>query len=375
MSDSSSAARRILHTEWSLGWGGQEIRILREMEAFRERGWDMRLACREASTISQRAREAGFPVSHLPFRSAFHLPTVLQLARLIRRDGIRLVHTHSSVDGWVGGMAAKLAGVPMVRSRHLSSPVRRGLNSKIVYDLLPEAVISSGRHIRDHLVHDCGCNPKRQVSVPAGADTAVFHPQVEVGGLRSALGFAAADKVIGIVAVLRSWKGHEVLLEAFAGLARDLPEARLLIVGEGPQRPTLEKRIAEAGLQPRVVMTGHRTDVAALMRIMDVCVLPSLKNEATSQVLPQAMLVGTPVVSSSAGGLTEVVEDGVRGRVVPPSDAPALEQALRRVFAEPETTRAMAERAREHALGELSFATQIDRTQAVYERLLHLSAR
>lgn len=365
--------RRILHTEWSLGWGGQEIRILREMESFRARGWDMRLACREASTISKRAQESGFQVFHLPFKSAFHLPTVFALARLVKREGMALVHTHSSVDGWVGGMAAKLAGVPMVRSRHLSSPVRRGLNSKIVYDLLPEAVISSGRHIRDHLIHDGGCHPSRQYSVPAGADTAVFHPEVAVEGLRASLGFSEDDQIVGIVAVLRSWKGHEILLDAFADLAKERPKTKLLIVGEGPQRPTLERRVKEAGLEKRVVLTGHRTDVASLMRIMNVCVLPSLKNEATSQVLPQAMLVGTPVVSSSAGGLTEVVEDGVRGRVVPPADVPALAAALRAVFDEPEQTARMAVEARRHALSELTFETQIDRTEAVYRKLLHLA--
>lgn len=370
MSAPPASNRRILHTEWSLGWGGQEIRILREMEAFRERGWHMQLVCREESTISKRALEAGFQVSHLPFKSAFHLPTVFQLASLIRRERIALVHTHSSVDGWVGGMGAKLAGVPMVRSRHLSSPVRPGLNSKLLYDLLPEAVISSGYHIRDHLIHEGGCNPSRQYSVPAGADTNVFHPEVPIDGLRASLGFTEEDQIIGIVAVLRSWKGHDVLLESFTTLAKEMPKARLLIVGAGPRRPALEKKIKDTGLEKRVVLTGHRTDVANLMRIMDVCVLPSLKNEATSQVLPQAMLVGTPVISSSAGGLTEVVEHGVRGQVVPPGDAPALAQALRSVFAEPEITRKMADLAREHALRELTFETQIDRTEAVYRKLL-----
>ena len=362
--------RRILHTEWSLGWGGQEIRILREMEAFRERGWEMQLVCREASTISKRAQEAGFQVSHLPFKSAIHLPTVFQLARLIRREKIDLVHSHSSVDGWVGGMGAKLAGVPMVRSRHLSSPVRPGLNSKLLYDLLPEAVISSGHHIRDHLIQVGGCHPARQFSVPAGADTSVFHPNVPIDGLRTSLGFAEDDQIIGIVAVLRSWKGHDVLLESFTSLAKVMPKLRLLIVGAGPRRPALEKQIQVTGLENRVVLTGHRTDVASLMRIMDVCVLPSLKNEATSQVLPQAMLVGTPVISSSAGGLTEVVEDGVRGRVVPPGDAVSLAGALRAVFTEPEATQKMAVEAREHALRELTFETQIDRTEAVYIKLL-----
>jgi glycosyltransferase involved in cell wall biosynthesis len=106
------------------------------------------------------------------------------------------------------------------------------------------------------------------------------------------------------------------------------------------------------------------------MKVMSVCVLPSLKNEATSQVMPQAMLVGTPVICSSAGGLTEVVHDGVTGRVVPPGDAAALAAALRDCLTEPEKSAAMARQAREHALAHLSFDKQIDDTLAVYRRVL-----
>jgi glycosyltransferase involved in cell wall biosynthesis len=110
--------------------------------------------------------------------------------------------------------------------------------------------------------------------------------------------------------------------------------------------------------------------IPEVMKALSVCVLPSLKNEATSQVLPQAMLVGTPVVCSSAGGLTEVVEEGVRGRVVPPGDVEALAAALWAVFDKPEQTAQMAIAARDFALGELTFSRQIERTEAVYRSLL-----
>lgn len=98
--------------------------------------------------------------------------------------------------------------------------------------------------------------------------------------------------------------------------------------------------------------------------------LPSLKNEATSQVMPQAMLVGTPVICSSAGGLTEVVENGVTGRVVPPGDAAALAAALANCLADRDKTAQMARRAREHALEHLTFDRQIDKTLQVYETVL-----
>lgn len=362
--------RAILHTEWSLGWGGQEIRIVAEMRAFRRRGYAMELATRAGSRVGEEAAREGFTVHPLGFRGPLDLVTALRLARLARARRIALIHTHSSVDGWCGGIAGRLAGIPVVRSRHLASAVRPGLNARIVYGWLPSRVISSGRHIRDELIALSGGDPARHVSIPAGADAERFHPGVDPAPVRRELGLDAADQVVGIVAVLRSWKGHEILIEACERALGALPRLRLLIAGEGPRRGAIEAQLARSPLGARARLLGHRDDVPALMRAMGVCVLPSLKNEATSQVMPQAMLVGTPVICSSAGGLTEVVEDGVTGRVVPPGDVEALARALAAVWAEPERTRAMAERARAHALERLTFERQIDATDAVYRDLL-----
>jgi glycosyltransferase involved in cell wall biosynthesis len=359
----------VLHTEWSLGWGGQEIRVVAEMQAFRGRGYVMEIACRDGARIAEEAGRAGFAVHRLAFRGPLDLVTVVKLAQLARRRGAAIIHTHSSVDGWCGGLAGRLAGIPVVRSRHLASPVRPGLNARIVYGWLPSRVISSGTHIRDELLALSGGDPSRHASVPAGADATRFHPGVDATAVREELALAATDQVVGIVAVLRSWKGHEVLIEACAAALPELPRLRLLIVGDGPMREPIAAAVGRSALHDRAVLTGHRDDVPALMRAMHVCVLPSLKNEATSQVMPQAMLVGTPVICSSAGGLTEVVQDGVTGRVVAPGDVAGLKRALVAVWREPERTREMAERAREHAVQTLTFEHQIDATDAVYRSL------
>jgi len=340
------------------------------MRAFRERGYTMELATRPGARAGEEAERAGFTVHRLAFHGPLDLVTVVRLARLARARGIGLIHTHSSVDGWCGGLAGRLAGIPVVRSRHLASAVRPGLNARIVYGWLPSRVISSGRHIRDELAALSGGDAARHVSIPAGADATRFHPGVDPAPVRRELGLDAADQVVGIVAVLRSWKGHEILIEACERAAPELPRLRLLIVGDGPMGPKIRERAAHGALAGRTIFAGHRDDVPALMRAMGVCVLPSLKNEATSQVMPQAMLVGTPVICSSAGGLTEVVEDGVTGRVVPPGDVEALRRALAAVWAEPERTRAMAERARARALERFTFERQIEATDAVYRGLL-----
>ncbi len=362
---------RVLHTEWSLGWGGQEIRVMAEMKAFRERGVGMQLACRRESRIAGEAERAGFRVDHLPFSGRLDPATILGLRHLALEGGCDIIHTHSSIDSWCGGLAGKLAGLKVVRSRHLSSAVKPGLNARLVYNWLPNAVISSGRHIRDHLVDNCRCDPRKHFSVPAGADHRRFAPEVDTGAVRELLaGRERGKQVVGIVAVLRSWKGHRVLLEACALLAQEQPDFILLVVGDGPLREHLPLWADQLGIGDRVVFAGHRDDVPACMKVMSVCVLPSLKNEATSQVMPQAMLVGTPVICSSAGGLTEVVHDGETGRVVPPGDAAALAAALRDCLAEPEKSAALARRAREYALEHLTFDKQIDDTLAVYRKVL-----
>lgn len=365
------APLRILHTEWSLGWGGQEIRILAEMKAFRELGVEMEIACRQDSRIGEAAGKAGFTVHPLPFAGRFNLKTILGLRRLVRAGGFALLHTHSSIDSWCGGLAGRLFGIPVVRSRHLSSTVRPGFNARLVYDWLPDAVISSGRHIRDHLVDACHCRAEKHFSVPAGADHRRFAPDADAAAVRTQFALDAAGPVVGIVAVLRSWKGHRVLFEACARILAAFPGLRLLVVGDGPLSEHLPGWAAELGLAGHAIFAGHRDDVPACMKAMDVCVLPSLKNEATSQVMPQAMLVGTPVICSSAGGLTEVVQDGVTGRVVPPGDAAALAATLLDCLQNREKTAALAAAARQHALAHLTFEQQIQKTLDVYRWVLN----
>lgn len=357
---------RVLHTEWSLGWGGQEIRILAEMCAFRERGVGMALACRPGSSLGLRAREKGFVVYEFPFASRFDLKTILGLGQLIKQEKFSLLHSHSSVDGWCAGIAGRLFRLPVVRSRHLSSSVPAGLNARIVYDWLADAVIASGRHIRDQLIKASGGNPDKFFSIPAGADHRRFSPDVDASTVRKEFALDGRFPVIGIVAVLRSWKGHRILFEACARIKENFPGLCVFVVGDGPLRDHLPQWAAELGLADHVIFAGHLEDVPACMKAMDVCVLPSLKNEATSQVLPQAMLVGTPVICSSAGGLTEVVENRVTGLVVPPGDGMALAQALQECLRDPDATRQRAQRARRHALQQLTFDKQVADTLAVY---------
>lgn len=357
----------IFHSEASLGWGGQEIRILTEATGLAGRGHRAGLLASPLSEILTRARGAGLPAWEVPFRHALDVRSVARVARLLRAQRADVLVTHSSKDSWVAGLAAPLVGVPVVRMRHLAVPVRRNPVSRLVYTRLCRRVVTTGEGGRELLIREAGVPAGRIVSVPTGVDLARFDPDRTDGGeVRRALGIAPDAFVVGMVAVLRSKKGHRYFLEAAGEVARVLPAARFLIVGEGSIRPAVEGWIAEAGLAGAVFLLGHREDIPEVMAALDLVVLPSRRAEGVPQVLGQALAMERPVVTSDVVGVTELVEDGVTGRVVPPEDGLALAKAVIDLLRDPERARAMGRAGRRRVAAGYSLETMLDRMEAIY---------
>lgn len=357
--------RSVLHTEASPGWGGQEIRLLAECRGLASRGWRVLLACQPGSRLLDQARHEGVEAHPVAMRGPADPFAVARLVALVRREGVDLVHTHSSIDAWLGGLAARLLRRPVVRSRHVSIPIRRRANP--VYTLLADRVIASGRGVEEALLA-AGVPRERIVSLPAGVDLARFSPQVSGEGVRKELGLGWPT--IGCVAFFRASKGHLDLLEAFRSLLDDYPEARLLLVGDGSGRAGVEAGVERLGLGRQVLFLGVRRDVPECLAAMDVVVLASLRSEGVPQALLQAMAMERPVVGTGAGGIAEVLEDGVTGLLVPPGDPGSLARAIRRALRETEASRDRAARARTLVVSRYSSEAILDRVEALYRALL-----
>lgn len=355
----------VLHTESSSGWGGQEVRTLTEARWLQELGWRVLVACRPGSVILGRSVRAGIPAFPVPMSGAWNLSAVLRLVGLIRRERVDLVHTHSSVDAWLGGMAARLARVPVVRSRHVSIPIRPRLNP--VYTLLADRVVASGEAIR-RLVIAAGAYPDKVVAIPAGVDLAEFSPSGTGDRMRKELGLSRP--VIGSIAMFRGSKGHDLLIEAFERLRVEFGEARLLLVGDGIRRQWVQSLACERGLNGWVTFTGFREDVPDLLSAMDCFVLASTRTEGVPQSLLQALAAGVPVVASAVGGIPEVILDGATGLLVPPGDPKALAGAVGAVLKDPDSARRRAETGRALVSARFSRDRIMERLVALYRELL-----
>jgi glycosyltransferase involved in cell wall biosynthesis len=346
------------------------MRIVQESLEFMKRGYRMMIACQPGSRIQNVAEGKGIPVIALRMRAAADPLAVANCIRAIKKNGVDLVHTHSSTDSWCCSMGAKLAGVPVIRSRHVTTPISTNFFSYFLFMKLADRVITSGETIRRQMLEDNGYNPRKIISVPAGIDEKRFSPEISGDNVRKDLNIGKEDYLLGIVSVLRSWKGHVYLLEAFRALREKIPHLKLVIVGSGPQERNIRKYIEGNGLAGKVIMTGHREDVPQILKNLDLFILPSYSNEATSQVIPQAMSMGIPVIATSAGGIWEVVKDGETGKLVPPRDAPALSEAIFWAYQNREETRKMARKARELVLKDFTLARMIEKTGNVYRELL-----
>jgi glycosyltransferase involved in cell wall biosynthesis len=360
----------ILHTESSIGWGGQEIRILTEMEGMARRGHRVHLVTAASADILPAARERGLEVDGLAIE-AKKLPGLVAMRDWLGRHGrgFDVINTHSSTDAWLVALArmARHGMPPVVRTRHVSTPVNTSATTRWLYASATAEIVVTGEALKSQLVRDNGFDPARITSVRTGIDLARYRP-LDRAAARAALGVDARPAV-AILATLRDWKGHDELLDAWMLLRAQVPGWQLLIIGDGPRRAHLEGRVGAMGLAADVRFTGNQANVPAWFACADVAVLPSWGDEGVPQSLMQAAACGLPVVSTTIGAIGEAVRDGVTGYLVPPHDVPALTQAMARLMTDAELRARMGAAAHAYAQENFGIDRMLDGMERVFGRV------
>ena len=259
------------------------------------------------------------------------------LAALLGDLRPEIVHNHMYRAELVGTRAAIALGEvgrvrPYVVSTVHSSRVRAEEDRQQLRILTPrmDRLIAVSRSIVEKLRHE-GRDTAPISLIHNGVDLERYDHQGPCCTLREEYGLPAEGPIVGVVARLEPEKGHPTLLEAWTSVAAAVPDATLMIVGEGSRRAALEAMAAELGVADRVVFTGRRDDVPAVTAALDVAVLPSYR-EALGLTVLEAMALSRPVVASEVGGIPEMIEDGRTGLLVPPRDPDALAAAIIRLL-------------------------------------------
>jgi len=361
---------RIVHIGRALETGGLEVLILEMCRRMCSRGHRASVcALLPGDGLAERPEYRGVRTVVLDARARRgKLARVLAMARLLRRERPDVVHIHNFLSQVYGAVAARLAGVPVVVTTKHGWDWPSLMGSRAAAGLvwrLADVVVAVSRDLREAFVRAYGYPPGKARWILNGIDTERFRPlEGDRDAARMRVLGVTGRPVLGTVCRLVEEKGIGTLLEAFFGLRKEQPEARLVVVGDGADREKFERQAGRLGIAGRVHFLGMRHDVANIYPLLDLFVLPSY-TEGISLTLLEAASCGLPVVATEVGGNPEIVLHGRTGLLVPARDAAALAEAIRQVCADPEAARSMGRAGRERVVREFS----LDRMADDYLRL------
>ena len=362
---------RVLHVVSYMGRGGAEMGILKLIAGLSDefehricttRGFDADFV--RSSFSEEKMYVAGSSDLKLQF-------PLFRLARIMRQYRPHIVHTRNwgAIEAV---LAAKLAGVPaVIHSEHgyeidmfTGLPMRRRLFRRTVY-AMTDAIFAVTRELCDFHARQAWIRPERMGVMYNGVDTQRFAPCKETRfAMRKELGLPAESFVIGAVGRLVPIKDHRTLLNAAALLSGSGIDVRVLLVGSGPERETLQSSAADS-LEGRVCFAGDSSRVPEMLNAMDVFVLPSLR-EGMSNTLLEAMATGLPVLATNVGGNPEIIEDNVNGSLFTPGDTQWLAERLNVLARHPALIHQLGTAARNHAIESFSLRRMLDTYRSFY---------
>lgn len=312
-----------------------------------------------------------------------HPAFVYRLYRFVKRRQPAIIHTNSLKADFLGGLAGRLAGVPVIwhiRDRiapdYMPAPAAALVRRAARY--IPSFVIANSRATMEtlHLAN-------MQWSATIVSGIAIDRRRVIHDGMRKPARYAgdtARSPIIGLVGRIAPWKGQHIFLEAASRVRALFPEARFMIVGaplfgEHDYEQRVHQQCTELGLDAVVEFTGHRNDVPELISQFTILVHASTVPEPFGQVVLEGMVAGKPVVATRGGGVPEIVVDGETGILVPMGDSTAMAEAIIRLLGDPERAQAMGEAGRQRALTEFTIDKTARQIEAVYDQILRTRRR
>jgi glycosyltransferase involved in cell wall biosynthesis len=312
----------------------------------------------------------GVEVVRFPIRADLDPLLLWRLMRFLRTVRPDIVHTHLIHGDLYGTLAARLTDVPVVVStKHNDDAFRRNrfyawLSRRATR--WQDRIITISDHLARFSVEVEKLDADKITRIHYGLDGAAFRACVQdVASVRAEFRIPADAPLVGVVARLDSQKGHIYLLRAWVQVTAALPEARLLVVGDGPLRGELQQQTYDLGLEGSVIFAGRREDVPRIMAALDVVTLPSLW-EGFGLVLLEAMAVARPIVASRVSAIPEIVVEGETGLLVPPRDVDALAAALIALLRDQQRATEMGRRGRVRLEQEFTLGKMIEATDRVY---------
>jgi glycosyltransferase involved in cell wall biosynthesis len=325
---------------------------------------------REAGTLGEQLTGRGVPIIYFG-DGRFNPISIWKFVKLIRQRRIDVLHLQAVGASFFGRIAGLLTGTPAIVQVHDVGGNRVYPRfSRFLERLLAPLtarVVAVSQPVKTFCIEQMGFRPE-QVEVvhnPAPAHGFAPVPEARVQALRDRYGIDADIPVVGTMSRLSFEKGLHVLLDAFPLVLRKVPQARLLVVGDGPERESLEAQVQALALQKAVIFAGFQHNVAAYYRLFWITAAPSICQEAFPLSVIESLAGGVPVVASRVGGIPEVVQDGETGLLVEQGNSLQLADAISCVLEDPAFRQRLSEGCGAHDR-RASMCRHLDHMEALY---------
>ncbi|MBI4550557.1 MAG: glycosyltransferase [Candidatus Omnitrophica bacterium] len=364
---------KIVYLLPELKLGGTERHVLRLAFGLINRGHDAGIVClfREGALAPEAAAlRIPFECLNLPYR--WDARTFWRLCRWMRARKPRILHTELFGFHFFAGLAAKLCRVPLVISgrRELADWQKwRHVQLEKLGNRFVDRVVCCSEAVRRRTLDRESLAPAKAVTLYNGIEVADFVDAGRRDAVRRELGIPSQARVVGTVANFGREKGYPHLLEAASRILEKDPSVWFLLVGDGPLLEEMRKRAARIPLGRQILFTGFRSDIPELMAAMDLFALASV-SEGFPNVLLEAMAAGKPIVATDVGGIPELIGADRDGLLVPPADAAALAEAVRKLLLDPARAGRLAENAKRTVLGRFTRESTVEQYEKLYLTLM-----
>lgn len=354
-----------------LNTGGIASYALTLSSGLKERGHGVFIAS-SGGELLDKFNDSGIGYFRIPVKTKNELSpgiiiSAFMLSKVIKENGIDIIHSHSRTTQVLGRLAQRLTGVKHIFTCH--GFFKRRLSRKI-FPCWPDKVIAISYQVREHLIRDFKLGPEKTVLVYNGIDTNRFNQpdatQKQEAKLRLGL---RLHPVIGILARLSDVKGHKYLIRAMKKVLLAYSDAQLLIAGEGKMEMELKKLTGDLKIKESVFFMPNSLDTREILSAMDIFVLPSLK-EGLGLALMEAMSMGLAVIGSDVGGIKTLIRDKDNGLLVNPGEPDGIARAIIELISDSNKAVNLGNNARKYIMGEFSRDKMVAGTEEVYRECL-----
>jgi glycosyltransferase involved in cell wall biosynthesis len=366
--------RTIVHFVDSPTFGGTEQVLLHLLTGLDQRRWRSVLLHHPEPALApllEGARRLGVETRTVPRMAGMRTVTSLpRFLRVLQAERPAVFHANlcwllSCKYGLLAAALTRVPGIVATAHQYMEPPWGRGIAlQQRLFQRCAKRYIAVSRAVANQLCESFGV-PARKVQVIHNGIACREFSGPPDPALRTALSRGTARRIVLTVARLDQQKGHTVLFDAI----REFPDALFVLAGDGPEKPVLEAKARELGIDDRVIFLGHRSDIRELLAACDLFVLPS-QYEGLGLAVLEAMAAGRAVVATAVGGVPEVVVNGVTGVLVRPRDPSALAKAIHTLLADPLLAHKMGAAGRSRVQREFSSATMVERVTRIYEEIL-----